>query len=125
MKIAVTSSGQGMNDLLDPRFGRCSYFLLYDSETKTIKAVENKGQFSGGGAGIAAAQQIIDEGVQVVITGNMGPNAFSLMESSEIKVYKSNPVSCQETVKMLTDSKLEQINESGPSHMGMGRQGRN
>jgi predicted Fe-Mo cluster-binding NifX family protein len=124
MKIAITSSGQSMNDLLDPRFGRCSYFLLYDSETKTMKAVENKGQLSGGGAGIAAAQQIIDEGVQVVITGNMGPNAFDLMETSEIKVYRSNSVPCQECVKLFLDGKLELIATSGPSHMGMGRQGR-
>lgn len=125
MKIVITSYGQSMNDLLDPRFGRCSYFLLYDSETKTMKAVENKGQFSGGGAGIAAAQQIIDEGAQVVITGNMGPNAFDLMESSEIKVYRGNPVACQECVKMFLNGELEMIDTSGPSHMGMGRQGRN
>lgn len=85
MKIAVSSMSKDLNSMLDVRFGRCNYFVIYDTEEGLVKTIENKGQMSGGGAGIAAAQQIIDEDVDVVITGNMGPNAFNLFKNLVLK----------------------------------------
>lgn len=119
MKIAVSCLGKTMDDKLDQRFGRCSYFVIYDSDKGSSYTLENKGQSSGGGAGIAAAQQIIDEEVEVVITGNMGPNAYNLMKSSEIKVFHCENASCMEAIKSYEDKKLEEISSAGPSHMGM------
>ncbi len=119
MKLAITSTGQKLSDDHDPRFGRCSYFLIYDTEQGLLKAVENKGVLSGGGAGIAASQQIIDEQVEVVLTGNMGPNAYNLMKSSGIKVYQCKAGSCQSTLDDFNQSKLTEVNEAGPSHAGM------
>lgn len=119
MKIAMTSNGRELKDEHDPRFGRCTYFLIWDTEQGTLKVMENKGQLSGGGAGIAAAQQIMDEDVAVVITGNMGPNAYNLMKSSGVKVYQCKTGSCQEALDLYTGGKLFEINEAGPSHAGM------
>jgi len=119
MKIAITSTGEGLKDDHDPRFGRCSYFLFYDTEQGLLKAVENKGVLSGGGAGIAASQQIIDEGAQVVLTGNMGPNAYQLMKSSGIKVYRCRSGSCRQAVDDFKQNLLTEITEAGPSHVGM------
>ena len=119
MKIAITGYGQELKDNHDPRFGRCTYFLIYDTEQGFLKALENKGQLSEGGAGIAAAQQIIDEDVQVVLTGNMGPNAYNLMEKSVVKVYRCKTNSCQEALELYQDGKLSELNEAGPSHAGM------
>jgi len=119
MKIALSCVGKEINDNLDSRFGRCSYFLIYDSEQKQVQVIDNKGQSAGGGAGISAAQQIIDNGVQAVVTGNMGPNAYNLMNSSGIKVYRCTPVSCREAIDLFEDGKLEEITAAGPSHMGM------
>lgn len=119
MKIAITSSGQELKDNQDPRFGRCAYFLIYDTEQDLLKAVENKGQLSGGGAGIAAAQQITDQGVEAVITGAMGPNAYNLIKASGIKVYQCKAASCQEAVELFKEGKLTEISQAGPSHAGM------
>ncbi len=110
-----------MSDNLDLRFGRCSYFVIFDTEKGLLKSVENKGQSSGGGAGIAAAQQIIDENVGVVITGHMGPNAFNLMKASDIKVYQGKEVPCQEVISLYQADKLLEITEAGPAHRGMGK----
>ncbi|CDG36650.1 hypothetical protein CTHBC1_2047 [Acetivibrio thermocellus BC1] len=55
MKIAVSSMSKDLNSMLDVRFGRCNYFVIYDTEEGLVKTIENKGQMSGGGAGIAAA----------------------------------------------------------------------
>lgn len=120
MKLALSSTGKELKDTLDLRFGRCTYFLIYDTEKGLLKTVENKGQLSGGGAGIAAAQQMIDEDVEAVITGNMGPNAYNLMKNSGIRVYQSNAVPCEEAVKLMLEGKLTELTEAGPAHMGMG-----
>lgn len=120
MKIAISSMGKDLNSMLDVRFGRCNYFVIYDTEKNTANAVENKGQMSGGGAGIAAAQQIIDENVDVVITGNMGPNAYNLFKNSDIKVYQCESVKVETAVDLFKEGKLCELSQAGPSHAGMG-----
>jgi predicted Fe-Mo cluster-binding NifX family protein len=85
MKIAISATGKDTDSLLDMRFARCDYFQIYDSESEEFKVIENKGQLSGGGAGIAASQQLVDENVNIIITGSLGPNAFKIIEKAEIK----------------------------------------
>ena len=120
MKIAISSMGKGLDSLLDVRFGRCSYFIIYDTEKGLVKTIDNIGQMSAGGAGTAAAQHIIDEDVDAVITGNMGPNAFNLFKNSDIKVYRSVSVEIKKAVQMFEEGKLEELTEAGPAHSGMG-----
>lgn len=120
MKIAVSSMGRDLNSMLDMRFGRCNYFVVYDTEGGLVKTIENKGQMPGGGAGIVAAQQIIDEDVDVVITGNMGPNAFNLFKNSDIKVYRSGRIKVERAVQLFKEGKLDELTQAGPAHTGMG-----
>ncbi|NMB27459.1 MAG: diguanylate cyclase [Tissierellia bacterium] len=121
MKIALSSGEKDLKSSLDLRFGRCSYFIIYDLETEQFKTVDNKGQSSSGGAGIAAAQQLIDESVEAVITGNVGPNAYELLNSSNIKIYKGDCIPCKDLIKFLKEGKLTEIKEAGPAHHGGGR----
>lgn len=118
MKIAISTSGTTLNDQLDIRFGRCKYFLIYDTDTKTFNIIENEGQKASGGAGIAAAQQIIDEGVDAIITGSLGPNAFEIINKSGIKAYKSDSISIIEAIEKQQLDKLEMIDNAGPAHHG-------
>lgn len=120
MKIAVSSMGKELTSAVDPRFGRCSYFITYNTDSESIKSTENKGQVSGGGAGIAAAQQVMDEGIGAVITGSLGPNAFNLFKSADIKVYKCGAVKVKEAIELLKEGKLEELTEADPSHPGFG-----
>lgn len=120
MKIAISASGKGMDSTLDMRFGRCEYFQIHDNESKEVRVVENKGQMSGGGAGIAAAQQLIDENVDVIITGNLGPNAFKLIEKSGIKTFKCNPVPVSMVLEEYNNGDLPELKEAGEAHQGMG-----
>lgn len=119
MKIAVSAEGINKDDLLDKRFGRCNYFQIHDIESGEVKCVENKGQIASGGAGIAAAQQIIDEKVDVVITGNVGPNAYELFESAGIKAFKADNISIESVLNEYKEGKLAEINTAGPAHHGM------
>jgi predicted Fe-Mo cluster-binding NifX family protein len=87
MKLIISSTGKDMDDSIDPRFGRCSYYIAYDTEKDTYEAVENKSRNATGGAGIQASQAAADLGADAVITTNMGPNAFRVLETAGIKVY--------------------------------------
>lgn len=118
MKIALSASGKDLHSNLDLRFGRSPYFIIYDLNTDKFNTIENKGESSGGGAGIAAAQQLIDESVEAVISSNIGPNAFNLLQSSDIKMYKGNSIPCKLLVEMYKEGKLQEIKESGPSRKG-------
>jgi predicted Fe-Mo cluster-binding NifX family protein len=86
MKIAVSSSGTDTSAQVDPRFGRCQYFIIVDTESDESKAVANAAQSAGGGAGIQAAQTVADHGAETVLTGNVGPNAHRALQAAEITV---------------------------------------
>ena len=86
MKIAVTSTGPTLDNDIEARFGRCAYFLIIDPDTMPFEAIENPNIALGGGAGIQSAQLMSEKGVTIVLTGNCGPNAFSVFGQAGIQV---------------------------------------
>lgn len=91
MKIAISSTGRGMESSVDARFGRCPYFILADIENGRVKGtetIENTSAKQMGGAGITAAELVAEKGVKAVITVNMGPRAFSVFQQLGIEVYR-------------------------------------
>lgn len=85
-RICICATGSDLKSSVDQVFGRCSHFLIIDTETEEFKAIENKAKKTLRGAGIAAAQIIADEKAELVIVGNIGPNALTALEQSGIKV---------------------------------------
>jgi len=87
MKLAITSTGRELISDLDPRFGRAKYFIVVDPESLEYEVVENKQNLDlPQGAGIQAAKTIVDQNVDVLISGNCGPKAFKILEAAGIKV---------------------------------------
>lgn len=89
MKIAVASTGPTLESRVDLRFGRCPFFVVVEIEDQKIKewkAIQNQAATAMGGAGIQAAQLVANEGVEAVICGNIGPNAFGVLSEAGIKV---------------------------------------
>ena len=97
MKLCITSTGKEIEANVDTTFGRAPYFFLIDTDTNTIEVVENTAGTQGHGAGIAAAQLVSDKGVDGVLTGYVGPNAFDAFRTSGIKLFVG--ASSQDTVK--------------------------
>lgn len=121
MKIALSSSGKNLESNLDLRFGRCPYFIVYNLEKDDFYVLDNKGLTASGGAGIAAAQQLIDENVDIVISNSPGPNAYNLLSSSNIQMYKGDILPCKDLIEFYKDGKLEKIKEAGSSHSHGGK----
>ena len=86
MKICVTSVSGNLDAQVDPRFGRCQYFMIVDSESMQFEPVPNLAVTSGSGAGIQAAQTIASKKAQVLITGNVGPKAFQALSAAGINI---------------------------------------
>ncbi|SHJ31418.1 Predicted Fe-Mo cluster-binding protein, NifX family [Dethiosulfatibacter aminovorans DSM 17477] len=119
MKICISSTGNSMESQMDPRFGRCEFFAIVDTETNETKLIDNAAAKSGGGAGIAAGQLMVDNDVEVLITGNVGPNANDVLKAAKIKIVRGKKVSLNENVEMFKKNELEVIDTTVPSHSGM------
>jgi predicted Fe-Mo cluster-binding NifX family protein len=107
MKICICTTGLDLDSPIDQVFGRCSYFLFVDTETEEFKAIENKAKDTVGGAGIAAAQTVADEKAEVVIVGNIGPNALTALEQSGIKVISGVSGIAREALEKFKRGELE------------------
>jgi len=120
MKIAITSRGNDLDAEIDPRFGRCQYFVIVDTDTMEFESIENASAMAMGGAGPQAAQAISEKGAGAVITGNVGPNAFQALEAAGIKVMTGASGTVTDMVQKFKDGGFAETNApSVSSHAGM------
>ncbi|MDP8241379.1 MAG: NifB/NifX family molybdenum-iron cluster-binding protein [Candidatus Hatepunaea meridiana] len=108
MKIAITSNGNTLNDKVDPRFGRCKYLLIVDTESLQFEAVDNIDNINrAGGAGIQAAEILSTNGVEVLLTGHCGPNAFTTLKAAGIKIFTDVEGNIAEVVERFNRNDLK------------------
>jgi len=124
MKICVTSTGPNMDASVDPRFGRCQYFVFVDSETMEHEAVPNPGIGASSGAGIQAAQIVADKGAGVVITGQVGPNAIQTLDAADISILTGASGTVSNAIEQYKSGRLQQSGSTTvPASSGMGSGG--
>jgi predicted Fe-Mo cluster-binding NifX family protein len=121
MKICVTATAGDLNAQIDPRFGRSQYFVIVDADTMAFEAMPNEAMNAPGGAGIQAAQAMVNKGVDAVISGNMGPNAFQVLSTAGVKIATGAYGTVKEAVELYKSGKLSETGTSTvAAHAGMG-----
>lgn len=120
MRVAVSASSPGLENPIDPRFGRCPYFLIVDTETMEFEAVENPYVGAAGGAGIQSAQLVAAKKVAAVLTGSCGPNAFQTLHAAGVKVVVGVSGTVSDAVRDYASGALREAESPDvPSHFGM------
>ncbi len=122
MKVAVSSSGPGMESYLDIRFGRCPYFVVVDTETGEHEDIPNTAAEAGSGAGIGAASAIAKAGAEAVLTGNVGPNAVRALQQLGVKVYQASGGTVKDALNQFLGGTCPELTgATAPARAGMGR----
>jgi predicted Fe-Mo cluster-binding NifX family protein len=102
MKIVITSSGLDLDAAIDPKFGRCAYLALFDSESNTFTATANPFQNSHGGAGTQTAQWVLNQNATVLLTGHCGPKAAAVLNADNIRIVEGVTGTVREALARLS-----------------------
>lgn len=121
MKICITAQGPTLEAPVDPRFGRCANFVFVNPETMEFEAVPNPGAMASGGAGIQAAQLVMDKDATTVLTGQIGPNSYQALIANGLEVFLGITGTVNNAIAQFREGKLSKASSpTGPAHMGIG-----
>jgi predicted Fe-Mo cluster-binding NifX family protein len=121
MKIAVSATAPSLDAEVDPRFGRCQYFIIVDPQSMEFEALDNSNAMAAGGAGISTAQMIASKGAEVVLTGNCGPNAYQTLSAAGLQVITGVAGRIRDAIEAYKAGEFQSSAQpSVGSHFGMG-----
>lgn len=107
MKIIVSADGQGLEAQVDPRFGRAAGFVLFDTQTREARDIDNRQSLNAAqGAGIQAAEAVSRLGAECLVTGHCGPKAYRTLRAAGIKVYTGAAGTVGEAIAALEQGRL-------------------
>ncbi|MBN2848268.1 MAG: NifB/NifX family molybdenum-iron cluster-binding protein [Coriobacteriia bacterium] len=119
MKVAITSLGPTVEDMVDERFGRAMYFIVADTEGDSVDVVANDANRNAlGGAGTASAELVSGRGAEAVITGHLGPKAFSGLKAAGIRGYDGGGMTVAAALAAFAEGTLRSLDEAGEAHAG-------
>ncbi|MBU1712751.1 MAG: DUF5320 family protein [Proteobacteria bacterium] len=120
MIIAVSSSGKDLDSQIDPRFGRCAYFIIAETDDMSFDVYDNENIALGGGAGIQSAQFVASKGAVVVITGNCGPNAVKTLSAASVEIFVGQSGTVRESIEKYIKGNIKSTSKPNVSnHYGM------
>lgn len=114
MKIAIPVDDVSMDTSICISFGRAPYFMIYDTESKNASFLDNSAAASQGGAGIKAAQLIVDSGADAILTPRCGENAAEVFHAAKVKIYQTNGSMLKHNLIAFENGELELLNEIHP-----------
>lgn len=114
MKIAIPVDNASMDTSICISFGRTPYFLIYDTESKDGKFLDNSAAASQGGAGIKAAQMIVDNQAEVLLTPRCGENAAEVFHAAKIKIYQTKGNLLKNNIQAFENGELSLLDDIHP-----------
>jgi predicted Fe-Mo cluster-binding NifX family protein len=122
MKICITSQGKELNSQVDMRFGRAQYFVILEPDTMAFESIENPNVGGYGGVGIQTAQLMAEKEVKVVLTGNIGPNAFRVLESAGITAFTGISGTVNQVIERYKSGEFTKTQSpTVPGHFGINK----
>ena len=112
MKIAISSTGPDIESEVDPRFGRCQYFMIVDLDDMSFEAVPNTNLAQGSGVGIQSAKVVADKGVKAVLTGSVGPHAHQALSAARLDVMTGVSGTVREAAQQYKNGQLQPAEKS-------------
>ncbi len=109
MILFISSQGNSIEDQVSGIFGRCPWFIRYDSEDESWQALQNPAPSQAHGAGVSAAQFLIDNGCQAVISGRFGPNAQQVLSAAgiEMLIFENETLKASDIIQLWREGKLQ------------------
>jgi len=112
MKLAISSLGENLESQIDSRFGRCKFIIIFDTATNEFQTERNPCINAQNSAGIQTAQLVSDKNAEVVITGNLGPNAIKALRSAGIRTYSCANCSVKQAIENFKSGNLTELQDS-------------
>lgn len=109
MKAAISVTEPRLDAALDARFGRAKAFVVVDTETDEWQGYANPAAGATGGAGVQAAEFVVERDVAAAISGAFGPNAYDVLSAANIAMYRAETGTAAELVQQLKDGALEPV----------------
>lgn len=130
MKVAISADTPSLDGNIDPRFGRCAYFLIVDTNSDVMEALENDNAGLPQGAGIQSAQLVASHGAKKVLTGHCGPKAEQALSAAGVEIVAGCSGTAREALEQLesgnpgTAEKVSTaVRDDGSFRPGAGRTG--
>lgn len=120
MKLAIPDDDKSLETNVCQSFGRTPFYLIYDTESKESVFLDNSAVASQGGAGIKAAQIMVDNKVSALLTPRCGENAAQVLKAANIKLYKTVNASIKDNIDALNEGKLSLLEDIHPGFHGHG-----
>lgn len=111
MKIIIPVEKNDESTKINNALGRAPYFYLKDLETGEVEFIKNDAVDSPSGAGIKAAQNIINSGANVLITPRCGEKAGQVLDPTNIEIYKSEGFNLEENIELYKKEELDLLGE--------------
>lgn len=113
MRVAITSQGPDLTSQVDPRFGRARYIIVFDAETEGFTALDNSRNVNAAqGAGIQTVKDVVNEGVDAVLTGHVGPKALEALGAARVQVFLGASGTVKDALSELKTAQLKPVSES-------------
>ncbi len=123
MRIVVSAQDGSLDAPISAVFGRCPVFIVVDTTTMQFEVVANPAMSQGGGAGVQSAQWVVNSAAQAVLTGNLGPNAFAVLQAAGVPGYLVSEGTVRQAVEAFLAGRLQAMGQaSAADHAGLNPQ---
>lgn len=110
MKIMVPSRGENLESLMDERYGRAPYFIIYDTDTKSYEAIKNPYLNDRGGVGVSVAKLCVEKGSDAAVAEHFGPNTLEILKPANVKLFQADSgSSVKDIIDKLHDGNLKEF----------------